>query len=94
MDRIGCDMASWAMDDLIKLAHKHCANHRNELYNSRACGCFYCCKVFNPSEIEDWCDEDNTAICPHCGIDAVIGDASGFPVASEAFLKQMAQHWF
>ena len=94
MDSVVCDMASRGMDDLIKLAHKHSANHRDELSNSRACGCFYCCTIFKATDIDDWCDDGKTAICPNCGIDSVIGDASGFPVASEDFLKLMAQYWF
>jgi len=33
-------------------------------------------------------------MCPECGIDSVIGDASGFPIADEAFLKRMHSIWF
>ncbi|MFT3808618.1 MAG: hypothetical protein QM698_01740 [Micropepsaceae bacterium] len=43
--------------------------------------------------IEDWCDDDDTALCPKCGIDSVIGDASGFPV-ERAFLIQMRARYF
>jgi hypothetical protein len=34
-----------------------------------------------------------TADCPRCGIDAVIGSASGFPITSE-FLSSMNGRWF
>jgi hypothetical protein len=34
-----------------------------------------------------------TAICPRCGIDSVIGDESGYPVTRE-FLAAMKAHWF
>lgn len=37
---------------------------------------------------------ENTALCPHCGIDALIGDASGLPVTDAAFLLEMHAHWF
>jgi hypothetical protein len=43
--------------------------------------------------IEEWTDAADTALCPHCGIDAVIGDASGFPITKE-FLSEMCQAWF
>jgi hypothetical protein len=46
-----------------------------------------------PSEIEEWTDEGKTAMCPRCGIDSVIGSASGFPMSSN-FLRQMHSHWF
>ena len=60
---------------------------------SEICGCFYCMAAFPPSEIADWIDEGKTALCPKCGIDAVIGSASGFPV-ERGFLRRMRRYWF
>ncbi len=59
--------------DLIA-AHRHSSNHRQEIEASKVCGCFYCLAVFPPASIDEWCDEDGTALCPKCGIDSVIGD--------------------
>jgi hypothetical protein len=50
--------------------------------------------MFPPTEIKEWCDDGNTAICPRCGIDSVIGDASGFPITSPDFLARMNHYWF
>lgn len=75
------------------LAHKHSSNHRGELESSALCGCFYCLSIFRPSEIVEWIDDDQTAICPKCPVDSVIGSASGFPVTKE-FLKRMYDYWF
>lgn len=36
------------------------------------CGCFFCGRIYHPSEIAEWCDKGLTAICPRCGIDSVI----------------------
>ena len=82
----------------VKAAHKRSIRHRDEVLNSSKCGCFYCLAIFPPNSIKDWCDdqwhEDGaTALCPHCGIESVIGDKSGFEI-SEHFLRQMHQHWF
>ena|SRR5438067_9475358 len=79
-------------------AHLHSISHRTELMNSDECGCFYCLKVFNPKLIVEWVDEDadgvgRTALCPKCGIDSVIGSASGYPI-TEHFLQAMHDHWF
>jgi hypothetical protein len=54
--------------------------------------------VFPPSEIEEWVDADEqgigqTALCPNCGIDSVIGSKSGYPTTKE-FLQAMGEHWF
>lgn len=72
--------------------------HRREIEGSDVCGCFYCCSIFSPHEIAEWIDEDaegvgQSALCPNCGIDSVIGSLSGFPI-EEAFLKEMNRYWF
>jgi 8-oxo-dGTP diphosphatase len=79
-------------------AHKHSSGHRQEIGESKVCGCFSCLAMFVIRSIFQWIDEDKdgmgqTALCPNCGIDAVIGSASGYPVTLE-FLKKMEKHWF
>jgi len=49
--------------------------------------------VFLPNEIQDWTDDGDTALCPKCGIDSVIGSVSGYPIQRE-FLSKMHNHWF
>ena len=39
------------------------------------CGCYTCCKVFDPKEITQWVDE-KYAVCPYCNSATVVGDAS------------------
>jgi hypothetical protein len=77
----------------IELAHPHSIQHRKEVLDSSMCGCFYCRAQFATQEIERWIDGGETALCPHCGVDAIIGDASGFPVTVE-FLTEMYDRWF
>ena len=78
-------------------AHEHSSNHREEIQRSELCGCFHCLAVFPPSLVSEWIDEINdvgtTAMCPRCGIDSVIGAASGFPVNAD-FLGAMRGYWF
>lgn len=82
----------------LEAAHKHSIFNRAEILQSNSCGCFYCLKIFIPAEIVEWVDEDNpkglTPLCPHCGIDSVIGDKSGFPIADQNFLKAMNGYYF
>jgi len=82
----------------LKEAHKHSANHRAEIQASEVCGCFYCRATFKPAEILEWVDEDRdgvgtTALCPRCGIDSVIGSASGISL-DEELLRRMRKYWF
>jgi hypothetical protein len=75
-------------------AHKHSIRHRSEVEASDRCGCFYCLAEFGPDVIMDWVDDCGvTALCPKCGIDSVIGSASGYPITTE-FLARMRRHWF
>ena len=75
-------------------AHKFSSDHKKELKKDKLCGCFYCLKIFDPKEIKFWIkDTKGTALCPHCGIDSVIGAYSGFPITIE-FLSEMKEYWF
>jgi hypothetical protein len=54
------------------------SGHRKQLLASERAACFHCLAEFEPSLITQWCDEDKfgigqTALCPLCEIDAVIG---------------------
>jgi len=82
----------------VREAHTHSSQHRREIEASGSCGCFYCCSIYPPLSIEEWVDEDDndvgqTALCPRCGIDSVIGSQSGFRI-DKAFLEKMKQYWF
>lgn len=81
------------MEKQFEKAHRYSSRHRKELEKDSRCGCFYCLKIFHPSEIIEWCDNEKTALCPYCGIDAVIGESSGFPI-TEPFLEGMHREWF
>ena len=50
------------------------------------------------AEIEEWCpeqdeDEEVTAICPYCGIDAILPESADYPLTDE-FLGAMQERWF
>lgn len=93
------DYLNWYHGDPLKVslvqAHTHSINHRAELLASERCGCFHCGEEFAPRAITEWVQDSKeaTAFCPHCDIDAVIGDASGYPITTE-FLAQMRERWF
>lgn len=73
--------------------YEYSANHRVQVLNSAFCGCFHCLTIFQPSEIIEWCDKAQTAICPHCNIDAIIGSGSGHKITDE-FLNELNQQYF
>ena len=73
-------------------AHRHSVRNRGKIEQSSLCGCFSCNRLFLPSEVEDYIDEGETALCPYCSVDSVIGDASGIQL-SEEFLHKMYERW-
>ena len=83
------------MKNSVIAAHQHCTSNKKMLKKDNLCGCFYCLNIFSPKEIKDWIKDKNglTALCPHCGIDSVIGESSGYPI-TEDFLKEMNKYWF
>lgn len=75
--------------------HRYCTNNREALSKVKKCGCFYCCTIFNPAEIEEWVEQDNSAVCPHCGVDSVIPESdTGEYELTEDLLKEMYKVWF
>lgn len=94
---LDAERAIWNMSttmDAVIAAHKYCNNNKEALMGDKLCGCFYCLRIFSPAEIEQWIDsKHDTALCPHCGIDSVIGESAGYPITEE-FLKEMNRYWF
>ena len=92
------------MDPLLA-AHRHTSNNRAELEASSLCGCCSCTETFPAEEIIAWTGLDmsnfdnpdaasgETALCPRCGSEALLGDKSGYPISPD-FLNRMNQAWF
>jgi hypothetical protein len=87
----------------LESIHRYSSLHRTLVERSSRCGCFYCEALFAPGEIADWIDwpgghEDQgpgqTALCPRCGIDAVLPDAAPAVSFTPELLAEMRRHWF
>lgn len=80
-------------DQRVLQAHEGCMNNKPALMKDRIYGCFSCLRVFNTSQIKHWIpDEQGTAMCPYCHVDAVIGESTGVPMTYE-FMKEMNRYW-
>lgn len=91
------------MSDLLQ-AHRHSIDNRSSVEASTVCGCFYCMHIFRPEDITAWVGLDlsrfndpnanaDTAVCPRCGSESVIGNRSGYEITAH-FLSQMHEAWF
>ena len=81
------------MDNKYLEAHRFSSRNRKSLEKDHICGCFHCTKIFSPTEITEWIEDEDTALCPYCGMDSVIGESSGISM-TEQFLKEMHQVFF
>ena len=87
----------------LESIHRFSDHHRDLLARSERAGCFYCRRLFDPKEIEEWVDgpqvetgdtaDGVTALCPHCGIDAVLPSAAPIRLDAE-LLAEMHRHYF
>ena len=88
----------------LEAIHRFSSGHRAEIEASTQCGCFYCGAMIPPGEIADWVDATEarhgeeeldsgvTALCPRCGIDAVLPDAR--VSITRDLLSEMRAYWF
>lgn len=64
-------------------------NNRMAVQEASFVGCYYCLSVYAAYMVEDFVDDGQTAICPHCYVDAVLPG----PVTKEEL--QLANYkWF
>jgi hypothetical protein len=75
------------------------SGHRVLLATASRAGCFRCGAILTPAEIREWTDKpaaggaSTTALCPCCGIDAVLPDTAS--IAIEPPLREaMQEYWF
>jgi len=92
------------MADLMA-AYRHTTHNRAEIEASSTCGCCQCLQVFPSDEVVAWAGLDfsqldqpdtadaDTAVCPRCGGEAVMGDRAGFQLTPQ-YLGQMNEAWF
>ena len=93
------------MTNPLLAAHRHTTNNRAELEASTLCGCCSCTVVFPTDEIVAWSGFElsnfnnpeaanaDTALCPRCGSEALIGDKAGYALSPD-FLSRMNHAWF
>ena len=50
------------------------------------CGCYNCGRIFQFKEITDFWDDGAVAVCPGCGVDAVVIETADMRVTPERLL--------
>ncbi len=67
----------------------HTKNNEIEILRSKKCGCIFCGQILDARKINNWSNDSNvsSAICPKCGMNLVLGDASGYKIDKESVLQ-------
>lgn len=93
------------MNKPLLAAYRYTTNNWKQVQGSRVCGCCNCLHIFPAEEIVAWTGLDmnnmddpaaidnQTAMCPKCGTEAVLADTSGYPINPQ-FLGSMNEAWF
>lgn len=73
--------------------HAYASNNKELIKESEYCYCFHCKKQFESKEVVRYLEGENTALCPHCGIDAIIPNNVDEPIDNE-LIEGMNKYWF
>jgi len=79
-------------EDMMNLISKYSIRNKIYLENSEMCGCYYCLSIFEPKEVVGWIDNNETALCPKCNVDSVIGDS--VICVNKDILEKANKYWF
>jgi NAD-dependent SIR2 family protein deacetylase len=60
------------IDNITKYLHNQSKNNKTLLAVHKYATCFQCMKVYEHNKIIEYTDDGTTAICPNCGVDAVL----------------------
>lgn len=76
--RSGPVLSEDSFEDAYRLT-PHVHHNRSEVEQSAMCACLSCEQMFSPEEIEAWhrSESGDTAVCPRCGMAAVVGSSAG-----------------
>lgn len=84
---------SYEKESLFKKIHAYSSHNRKLIEASEKCHCFYCKGSIESSEIVEYTDQGQTAICPKCGIDAIVPDSIDDEI-DDILISEMHEYWF
>ncbi len=77
----------------LEKVHAYSFNNKDSIIKSDRCFCFHCKKIIDNSEIINYVDTENTALCQYCGIDSLIPDSIDVNI-DEKLINDMHNYWF
>ena len=68
-------------------------NQADAFGDGEIAGCYCCTEIFLSAEITSWIDGGRIALCPYCGVDAVMSDGAARGITKEK-LEALYDGWF
>lgn len=84
---------SYEKEAQLKRLHTYSSHNKSQIAAANTCYCFYCKRRISKDDIKDYTDDGQTAICPACGVDAIIPDSIEEPL-DDAVISEMNEYWF
>ena len=84
---------SYENESQLKKLHAYSSHNKDLIDTADKCYCFYCKSCMKKSDIKDYIDNGQTALCPKCEIDAIIPDSIEDTV-NEQIISEMNEYWF
>ena len=70
----------------------HTIENKQQVLASQTCRCAHCLATFSGAEVTEFTDKGKTAICPKCGVDAVLPDC--VEGLDDQLLQEIHDYWF
>lgn len=77
----------------VKRLHAYSSNNKDLIEKSEYCYCFFCKKKIESNQIVRYLENEDTALCPYCGVDSIIPDCVDV-VIDDKTIDNMYNYWF
>lgn len=77
----------------LEWLHEQTMKNRRAVMDAGSCRCGHCLFHVNSSEVTEWADNGETAICPNCHVDSLIPEDDENPINND-HLNAFRNHYF
>ena len=79
-------------DELMMKYFDYTIENKKQVLASQTCRCANCLATFSGAEVTEFTDKGKTAVCPKCGVDAVLPDC--VEGLDDQLLQEIHDYWF
>ena len=84
---------AYEQESTLKKLHTYASHNKKLIEKSEKCYCFHCKNAFESTRIERYLVNEETALCPECGMDSIIPDSIDESIDENTILE-MHDYWF